>query len=597
MKKLISILLLSAASLYSQITGLTVSPSSTSGITQTFSVTVANSQGGASVSQLELIVNTSLNPGSYNSQNNTITGCTMLANGPGNGSAYMSIYNAVTGGWAGDLTQNGQGATIGGGCTLTFNSISSSGNTATYVFTLTLPANAPAYNIYVWAQNTSNQTNGFTQVGTWNPTGAPSLQFANASNPQLSPNLMSGDGWVVFVSGPPNTPVTVSGSVPTTWGPVTLGNTDSYGHFSSTGGSCCPLGPWVENWTVGSSSFPVSFNIYGSQFTNTSEPSLGVNLVQGDGFQMSITGPSNSPVLVSGTANGTAWGPINAGTTDGAGHFTMIANSTAGVTIGTWVETWTVGNAVFPLSFQVFPPNGNYDMVTSSQVYYPESQPIPDDYTGGTVTLNSVQRRFKSRHGSIEIRRADNIDVGEVKYEKPTEADGSFTYRYSFDNSQVEMVRLGEITQRDLQPIATTQPEGWYGATTGWSPNPLKSPARSKTAAYSITSKLRPGVVPLQLAGEGVGQFAGPEHMSAIETEFAASHSSVFLNSQKAYVIGPVFRTGATAEEIMASITKWSEVYGMTFLQPLIDGGSVADLKPSTQLEMDAVEALKMLLP
>lgn len=234
----------------------------------------------------------------------------------------------------------------------------------------------------------------------------------------------------------------------------------------------------------------------------------------------------------------------------------------------------------------------------TTQVYYPPTDPVPDDYTGGTITLNALQRRWKVTRGHIVIPRTDNIDVGTVTYAKPEgAADGGFRYSYSFDNRQAYLVRIGDIDILNLRPTASTQPEGWFGLTTGWAVQPLKTPARSQQAEYSIITKYRPGLIPLHIAGPKVAQFSAPEEgLTQTELEFAAEHSSIMVNSRTEYVIGPAFKPDATPEKIKESIKRWVSDYGMAFLQPYLDTGQLDSVQPSNQLERDILECLRAIL-
>jgi hypothetical protein len=64
----------------------------------------------------------------------------------------------------------------------------------------------------------------------------------------------------------------------------------------------------------------------------------------GDAFTVTVTGPPNSLVTVSGTQNGSAFGPISQGTTNANGVL-VITGTMPEQNVGLWVEHWSVGGA------------------------------------------------------------------------------------------------------------------------------------------------------------------------------------------------------------------------------------------------------------
>jgi hypothetical protein len=83
---------------------------------------------------------------------------------------------------------------------------------------------------------------------------------------------------------------------------------------------------------------------------NTSRP--GQPLQVGDNWLLNIVGPPNATVVNAASHNGVAIGSTNYGKTDSNGKLTLNGVMTPD-TVGTWVETWTVGASSATLSFSV----------------------------------------------------------------------------------------------------------------------------------------------------------------------------------------------------------------------------------------------------
>lgn len=81
--------------------------------------------------------------------------------------------------------------------------------------------------------------------------------------------------------------------------------------------------------------------------------------IAGDNFQLVITGPPNSPVVATGSQNGALSSSTPFGSTDANGNLIITGTWGAG-NIGSWVESWQVGNAPpVPLNFTIIaPPTG-----------------------------------------------------------------------------------------------------------------------------------------------------------------------------------------------------------------------------------------------
>lgn len=76
----------------------------------------------------------------------------------------------------------------------------------------------------------------------------------------------------------------------------------------------------------------------------------------GDSWTLTVTGPANSPVMITATQNGASMGTSQLGTTDGNGVF-VLTGSWAAVHAGAWIEQVTVGGlpALPVLNFSVLP--------------------------------------------------------------------------------------------------------------------------------------------------------------------------------------------------------------------------------------------------
>jgi hypothetical protein len=207
--------------------------------------------------------------------------------------------------------------------------------------------------------------------------------------------------------------------------------------------------------------------------------------------------------------------------------------------------------------------------------------------------------------GPVEIPRADLISIGKLRY---TFTPGANTvYSYTFDNSEVAVMSLGGPPTRSIiAAVADTAPQGWLtlpgagGYYQSW-----KDPTYSKDAVYSVTSPLKPGLLPMYFQSDVWGitravnggpqpaPWPGLPALTKTDDNITyAAATSITGNSRREFVIGPVFKAGVTKADVLAAVQQWIG-YGFTFLQPLADGGAVADLKPPTDLERDIVQCLR----
>jgi len=114
---------------------------------------------------------------------------------------------------------------------------------------------------------------------------------------------------------------------------------------------------WFANLfpTAGAAALPAGSGAPAPAAKSTPQVALSANIVNntsgsasafriGDAFTVTVTGPPNSPVTVSGTQNGSAFGPISQGTTNANGVL-VITGTMPEQNVGPWVEHWSVGGA------------------------------------------------------------------------------------------------------------------------------------------------------------------------------------------------------------------------------------------------------------
>jgi hypothetical protein len=186
---------------------------------------------------------------------------------------------------------------------------------------------------------------------------------------------------------------------------------------------------------------------------------------------------------------------------------------------------------------------------------------------------------------------------------------------------------------------SSTQPKDWELGFFGWSQALFgrrkgnsfdfapADPEFSKSAKYSMLSKVRPGVIPMFFQSdtnhfrELVSKPINPapsvlevpnkidatpntpvdERVRIAEEQALSTAESWRYNSLRKYVIGPAIKQDASQAEIMALVRMWAEDYGFTFLKPLlIEGGNVRSLlntlHPNKGLEQDIAECLRLVL-
>jgi hypothetical protein len=263
--------------------------------------------------------------------------------------------------------------------------------------------------------------------------------------------------------------------------------------------------------------------------------------------------------------------------------------------------------------------------------------PIP------TIPIEKLPKtlRIKTSRGIWEVERGDLMDIGTLSY-KFIQKGNDYQYLYTFDNNKVWFVGLGGLGPGDsrktpeahiaqVQEVEknSTQPRDWWPFGFGWGQSLLEhaTPEFSKTAQYSLVSKLRPGVISMFFQSDihhyrqGVSQTvvappAEAELTNSVqplldepqnpmiwlaEEQALNTAESWRYNSLRKYVIGPAIEPGATQGEILALVKRWTEDYKFFFLRPLlIEGGDpksvLNSLKPKEGLERDILECLRAVL-
>jgi hypothetical protein len=138
---------------------VSVSPSSGTGLTQTFTAVYSDPKGAADLSSVRMLFNTSLSGGS---------GCYLIYY-PGSNAFYLE--NNADSATVGPLAP-GSSATISNSqCTLagTGTSVSTSGNNMTVKFALTFSSTFDGSEKVYMGANSASAASGWVQEGTWTP--------------------------------------------------------------------------------------------------------------------------------------------------------------------------------------------------------------------------------------------------------------------------------------------------------------------------------------------------------------------------------------------------------------------------------------------
>lgn len=112
---------------------------------------------------------------------------------------------------------------------------------------------------------------------------------------------------------------------------------------------------------------------------NTTAPNQPFQV--GDSWSLQINGAPNSPVTDTASQNGASLGTTSYGSTDSNGNL-FLSGTFDSSTVGTWVETWSVGGiSAGPISFTVSP--------APTQVYGGGSSTTGGSSTGSSGSTNS----------------------------------------------------------------------------------------------------------------------------------------------------------------------------------------------------------------
>ena len=260
--------------------------------------------------------------------------------------------------------------------------------------------------------------------------------------------------------------------------------------------------------------------------------------------------------------------------------------------------------------FQEIPVSPDPSSDDYSTVPPPDNLPFS---ANGPVSASAIAttRTVKTSSGTFLIPRGDLLNIGELRYSWSPGSDGNTLYTYTFDNADVANIRLGDVSDVDFAVASNTKPAGWLGGVVGW--YAFKGPARSSDAVYSMTSGRRPGLLPMffqtdvdgsTAAANGSGQQLRflPMGPKSTDNQIIVRAGSIFTNSQRHFVIGPVFSASPTKTEVLERVQTWVNDYGFTFLAPMLADGAdllavLDSLSPSSQIEKDVVSCLRDVLP
>jgi len=276
-------------------------------------------------------------------------------------------------------------------------------------------------------------------------------------------------------------------------------------------------------------------------------------------------------------------------------------------TLATRAGTWASHQTSMPNPETVIPVGGTageyvrVQLTGQNYLSLAEVQ-VMGAFDGGGAAAPAVVSRTKRVnlfHGVAEIPRGDLVNLGAFRYQ--FSGSGPWTYQYTLDNSDVASIRLGDLHDLSLGTISSAEPSGWAGrGLVGWFA--AKGPERSAAAQYTVVSSKSPGLQPMFFQSDYLGYAAAmnggpaPDMLPMTgddkDDQLITRAGGIFGNSVKQFVIGPVFDRGVTKDQILERVGVWVKSYGFAFLAPLLTGGSLSDLQPSSQIEKDLVTAL-----
>jgi hypothetical protein len=265
---------------------------------------------------------------------------------------------------------------------------------------------------------------------------------------------------------------------------------------------------------------------------------------------------------------------------------------------------------------------------------------VPDDntYFHAEVTMGVVPHlelvatiatattlEWKFSDGRTVSYPRDPIDIGSLKFSYKKTPNGKYFYEYTFDNRQVQMIRVGEFdhhfgprssvevgNQRFHLPSFANAgqpilrgPGGWRCLGVGWFPSWSDPVIRTETAKYTILSDNLPGPLPLHVTGaERVREdFALPFNLDDPWERHLMQQVQMTISqygiSADPMVIGPAFQPKPAEQDVRDRIHRLVQLYGFGFLRPLDDAS--VNLKqaqnavvPGTDFEVQILACLRV---
>ncbi len=221
---------------------------------------------------------------------------------------------------------------------------------------------------------------------------------------------------------------------------------------------------------------------------------------------------------------------------------------------------------------------------------------LEDDATGQLLRkpTNSQPWVVKLRSGrEVSVANASPGRISRLENSYEPSAD-NFIYHYKLDTRDIWGFRLGVTDDAFwLNDYDNTllMPKGWMGAAYAWSAN--QDAEKSDSSDFTIRSKWRPGLLPMYLVTDKAKE-PTPSFNSTDDNEKIAVATSIFNNSLQKFVIGPAIRPNITADEMKALIARWVDDYGYTFLKPLTEGKTLADIEtPTDAFEQQILACLR----
>jgi hypothetical protein len=191
---------------------------------------------------------------------------------------------------------------------------------------------------------------------------------------------------------------------------------------------------------------------------------------------------------------------------------------------------------------------------------------------------------------SVKVPRTDLLHVSQADY-KTTMVGDSYRYDYTIDTREVYWFGIGVPQDNPMnEGVTQTHPKGWSGGGTAWSV--LDGAIKAQDSAFSVTSPWRPGLMPIYFRND-VLKDGPPSGASSVDNIHIAQAWSFVNNSLRKFVIGPAIDPKATKETLDYLVQRWVEEYGFTFLQPLLDGKTLDDVKPAEGIETEVLACLR----